>query len=158
MLASWLRMKYPNVFQGAHAASAPILFYPETVSPYAFNQIVTEDYRLADPTCPPRIQEGLQTLQAARDDKTKYASIKKAFNTCDDIADADQVDQLVNRVQGCFGGMAMVDYPYPATFEGSLPGFPVKVSCGYYSALKKGYTTEELWAASAEAANVADNW
>jgi lysosomal Pro-X carboxypeptidase len=36
MLASWMRMKYPHIIQGAHAASAPILFFPGTVSPYAF--------------------------------------------------------------------------------------------------------------------------
>jgi lysosomal Pro-X carboxypeptidase len=41
MLAAWFRMKYPHVIQGAHAASAPILFFPGSVSPYAFNELVT---------------------------------------------------------------------------------------------------------------------
>lgn len=45
MLASWLRMKYPQTFAGALASSAPLLFTPDTVSPYAFSQAVTEDYK-----------------------------------------------------------------------------------------------------------------
>ena len=44
MLAAWFRMKYPNVIVGAHASSAPILFFPGSVSPYAFNELVTRSY------------------------------------------------------------------------------------------------------------------
>lgn len=49
MLAAWFRMKYPHVIQGAHASSAPILFFPGSVSPYAFNELVTRQY---DKYCP----------------------------------------------------------------------------------------------------------
>ena len=93
-------------------------------------------------------------MNAAREDKTKYADMKKAFNTCDDISGPDQVDQLVDRVSGAYGSMAMVNYPYPADFEGQIPGWPVTVACGYYTALKDKFTDEELWAASALAADV----
>lgn len=44
MLASWMRMKYPHVIYGAHAASAPILFFTGATSPYAFNDLATRDY------------------------------------------------------------------------------------------------------------------
>jgi lysosomal Pro-X carboxypeptidase len=52
MLAAWLRMKFPATFQGAHAASAPILFYPGSVSPYGFNAVVTNDFAKYDANCP----------------------------------------------------------------------------------------------------------
>ena len=41
MLAAWFRMKFPHIIQGAHASSAPIMFFPGSVSPYAFNELVT---------------------------------------------------------------------------------------------------------------------
>lgn len=47
MLAAWFRMKYPHIIQGSHAASAPILFFPGSVSPYAFNQLTARTYRAA---------------------------------------------------------------------------------------------------------------
>jgi len=30
--------------------------------------------------------------------------------------------------------MPMVNYPYPTSFEGSLPGWPCNVSCTYFQA------------------------
>ena len=44
MLATWLRIKYPNWFQGALAASAPILSFEGYVDPYEWYNIATDDY------------------------------------------------------------------------------------------------------------------
>jgi lysosomal Pro-X carboxypeptidase len=41
MLAAWLRMKFPQHFQGALASSAPILYFEGSVSPYAYNEVAT---------------------------------------------------------------------------------------------------------------------
>ena len=60
MLSAWLRMKYPHVFQGALAASAPILFFDGYVDANAYDDIATDDYRQADEQCPVMIKAGFE--------------------------------------------------------------------------------------------------
>ena len=67
MLSAWLRMKYPHAFQGALAASAPILFFDGYVSPYAYDNIATDDYRKADEQCPVNIKAGFEMLADLKD-------------------------------------------------------------------------------------------
>lgn len=64
MIAAWIRMKYPHIIQGAHAASAPILFFPGSVSPYAFNELASRSYRDAIPNsnCDKNIRFGFDVL------------------------------------------------------------------------------------------------
>ena len=144
MLASWLRFKFPHVFQGAHAASAPILFFPGTVSPYAFNQVVTEDFKGANKECPSAIQMSLNKLQAMQNDKTKYEMLTKAFNTCHNVTSAADVNALLNLAQGAYGSMAMVDYPYPTSFLAPLPAFPVNHACSSFNFTKKNKNETEM--------------
>ena len=42
MLSAWMRFKYPNVVDGALAASAPIFIVADIISPTAFFGRVTE--------------------------------------------------------------------------------------------------------------------
>jgi len=118
MLAAWMRMKFPQTFAGAHAASAPILFTPGSISPYGFNEIITRDFRQYGANCPDFVRKGQFSLRTAASDKTQYAAVKTAFNTCDDITTPDEVSTLADFVNSAFGTYAMVNYPYPADLLG----------------------------------------
>jgi len=44
MLAAWMRMKFPNIIDGALAASAPILWFKELVPGELFYSVATWDF------------------------------------------------------------------------------------------------------------------
>jgi hypothetical protein len=46
VLAAWFRLKYPHVAIGALASSSPILNFENITSPYSFNNIITQDFRV----------------------------------------------------------------------------------------------------------------
>jgi len=75
MLAAWMRMKYPHVIAGAHAASAPILFFPGSVSPYAFNDLATRSYKDAVQFCDVTVSKGFIALNNWSNDTKNYANI-----------------------------------------------------------------------------------
>ena len=83
MLAAWLRMKYPSWFQGALAASAPILQFEGYVDLDAFYNIATLDYKKADYQCPYTIKDAFSQLTVDSSDPSTYQSLKEIFNLCD---------------------------------------------------------------------------
>ena len=62
MLAAWMRMKFPHIIQGAHASSAPIMFFPGSVSPYAFNELVTRQWEKYRPGTKQSVYRGFMAL------------------------------------------------------------------------------------------------
>ena len=40
-----------------------------------------------------------------------------------------KVDHLIGWVKNSFASLAMVDYPYPASYLAPLPAYPINVSC-----------------------------
>ena len=131
MLAAWIRMKYPHMIQGALASSAPIMFFPGSVSPYAYNELVTRSFNevRGDVDITSMVRNGFATLKKMATDPTQYKSITDMFKTCRPITNDADITALMNAIADGFGTMAMVNYPYPTNFINSLPANPIKYSC-----------------------------
>lgn len=82
MLASWLRMKYPNIVDGAVAMSAPIYYFKnrEDLDIKIFYKIATDDYRtsIIGDKCVDLIRTAFKKLE----NYTNYFNLNLAFKTC----------------------------------------------------------------------------
>lgn len=127
MLAAYMRYKYPNLVQGALAASAPIYLIAGLESSTLFFSSVTDDFS-KEKDCVPLIKEAF----AAMDHLNKiqdYSTLSSKFALCKPINDQAGYNHLLLWMRNAFTIMAMVDYPYPASFLGTLPAWPVSTSC-----------------------------
>ncbi|KAL9973435.1 hypothetical protein ACROYT_G019896 [Oculina patagonica] len=132
MLASWFRMKYPNVVVGALAASAPILQFTGMTPCEKFYQIVTQDFRRdGGDACVNSVKKTWDIVKnyGKTDDGRKRLS--KIFKLCSPLKTKDNVTQLEYWLSETWVNLAMVDYPYPASFLEPLPAWPIKVACKY---------------------------
>lgn len=131
MLASWLRMKYPQTFQGAHASSAPIRYFKGAGFPETdFGDIITQDFAKADPNCPTLIKQAWKTIVDIRDNRPDdYAELSTLFNTCKPLATKDDMNNLYNHFVNGYSYMAMTDYPYETDFLQPMPANPVNEAC-----------------------------
>jgi dipeptidyl-peptidase-2 len=129
MLSAWFRFKYPNSVDGALAASAPIYMVANLTSPYAFFGLVTQDFEKVDKRCPQYVREAFTEIEAlAAQGEEGLKEITEAFQLCSPLA-SDKVEHLKGWVRNSFTSLAMVDYPYPASFLAPLPAYPVTVAC-----------------------------
>ncbi|XP_022094626.1 dipeptidyl peptidase 2-like [Acanthaster planci] len=55
--------------------------------------------------------------------------ISNAFRLCKPLKSQDQVLHLLLWIRNSLSTLTTVNYPYPASFEGDLPAWPVNVSC-----------------------------
>ena len=130
MLAGWLRMKFPQTFQGALAMSAPILYFQGAPSApeEAFGDIATEDFRAALDKAPVLIRESFEMLYDMKKRPDTWQQIDQIFNTCTAIESAGDIEYLYQHLSNGYLYMAMTDYPYPANFLEPMPAWPVKES------------------------------
>ncbi|EDV27532.1 uncharacterized protein TRIADDRAFT_21030 [Trichoplax adhaerens] len=130
MLTAWMRLKYPNIIDAGLAASAPLYMAGGVVSPNFFFPAVTKDYQDANPKCVPNIRKAFSAVLEMAKSKSKQ-KVAKIFNVCNKLKTSADVKQLIGWIRNGFVSMAMGDYPYPASFFGPLPAFPVNASCKY---------------------------
>lgn len=142
MLATWFRLKYPHLMDGAIAASAPIWTYKgedPPVDPGAFARIVTQD---ASPeggsaeACAPNVRQAWRTLRELGGTEEGRKAVSEAMRLCEDSAldSKDDVTALRDWAASAWDYMAMGNYPYPSSYivngaQPPLPAFPVRVAC-----------------------------
>ncbi|XP_065185712.1 lysosomal Pro-X carboxypeptidase-like [Sycon ciliatum] len=149
MLTAWFRMKYPHVVDGGLAASAPI-FQGDTLCS-AFSEVVTKDFSEVSLGCSHGIRDIFQRLPHILSSVGSDAFAEK-IKLCNSSMAKDFSDWL----QGILAYMAMVNYPYPASFLEPLPAWPVTEACRFLN--KTAYTDEELLTAMAELSNFYQNY
>lgn len=93
MLALWGRMRYPHVYAGVIASSAPILQVPGLMDPKAYNGIITTDYRDANPTAPAVVANAFTGLLAAP--AAYYPALQRAMRMCNAWESIDDVYSAV---------------------------------------------------------------
>eukprot|EP01104_Vermistella_antarctica_P006367 TRINITY_DN17070_c0_g1_i1.p1 TRINITY_DN17070_c0_g1~~TRINITY_DN17070_c0_g1_i1.p1 ORF type:complete len:512 (+),score=105.80 TRINITY_DN17070_c0_g1_i1:41-1537(+) len=156
MLSAWFRFKYPNIINGAIAASAPILQFAGTgKGQYAFSQIIQQDFTNASAVCAKYLTKQLLDLQDITPNATNLASLSKDFRLCTPLESPDDLADLNGWVTSAFTYAAMVDYPYPNSFLEPLPAWPVKAICDAYLNSSAGVDT---WGALADGAGLFYNY
>lgn len=141
MLASWFRMKYPNVVAGAIASSAPILQFTGITPCNSFYQIVSRDFRDASETCFQNIKTFWDTLNDTLKQQGGADKLTEMFRLCKPLESPNAYSHVQDWVLSILGNFAMIDYPYPANFLTPLPAYPINKSCEF---LEKSLSGDDL--------------
>eukprot|EP00823_Brevimastigomonas_motovehiculus_P007936 TRINITY_DN711_c0_g1_i1.p1 TRINITY_DN711_c0_g1~~TRINITY_DN711_c0_g1_i1.p1 ORF type:complete len:419 (-),score=68.80 TRINITY_DN711_c0_g1_i1:206-1462(-) len=131
MLASWFRMKFPNVVSGAIASSAPIMQYPGECDEDDYSKAVSDDYRQASDICFEQIARSWDIYLY----NISLSTLSSTLQLCEKLKSTDEIIKYIYPFfANALGYMAMADYPYSASFLGDMPPYPVNVACSFFSA------------------------
>jgi lysosomal Pro-X carboxypeptidase len=127
MLACWLRLRYAHIFDGALAASAPIVLGAAAPSA-AIYEVTSRDF-----ACAKGIGGAFRALWLNGATEAGRAEIASSLGLCKPPPSRAAVEALIGRLQQALFTFAQLDYPYKATFGAiSLPASPVSVACGRF--------------------------
>ena len=142
MLASWARFRYPHVWDGAIAASAPILafegmeaFFDPNFFAKGLMYDVSTKAGVGSEFCEINLRKAFGEEKALLD--ADPALLRSSFQVCDDdnTTDVDLGGSIMNWLNDALAYMSMGNFPYPSGYilndKGVLPAFPVRVACEY---------------------------
>ncbi|XP_048773904.2 dipeptidyl peptidase 2-like isoform X1 [Ostrea edulis] len=130
MLSAYIRFKYPNLVAGSIAASAPINLLSADSKRDFFWEDVTKDFNQVTPKCVDRIRRGFIEMDTLSMKPGGLKQLSTTFGLCKPMTSKNDFHHFLGWIRNAFTYLAMMDYPYPTSFMGNLPGYPVKVACG----------------------------
>jgi lysosomal Pro-X carboxypeptidase len=120
MLAAWVRTKYPNVFDGAIAASAPIWGTPLTFPAMdGYAKYITNSASAvggATDMCKDNLLAAWSLITDIGKTAAGRVALSTAFSTCKPLTTVYDVQGLLEYAQGPWFDMAEGDYPFPSTY------------------------------------------
>lgn len=129
-LAAFMRYAYPDVVDGALAASAPIRYHQGILPPVpagAFFKVVTDVYAAVDPRCPDLVRTAMAQIADAASSESGRAQLSMELGLCTPLASGDAALRLLNLwVENAYALIAMINYPYAT---GGFAANPMTVSC-----------------------------
>ncbi|XP_071372461.1 lysosomal Pro-X carboxypeptidase [Centroberyx affinis] len=131
MLSAWMRMKYPNIVVGALAASAPIWQFPGLVPCGDFYKIVTQDFARSGFNCDVNIRRSWKAIDNVSSTGDGLQWLSEEFSLCSPLKKKDDSVSFKAWLQETWVNLAMVDYPYEASFLQPLPRWPIQAVCKY---------------------------
>lgn len=129
MLAAWLRMKFPNVVAGAIASSAPILQFQDITPCETFYKITSDDFKREGESCFNSIKESWDVIYHKGKTSSGRNNLTKTFHLCKPLKHEEDVVHFRDWLSGTWVNLAMVNYPYAASFLEPLPAWPIKAVC-----------------------------
>lgn len=132
MLAAWGRMKFPQVFDGALASSAPILLFKDLAIGRKFFSIVTDTYRRTNEKCPVRIREAYKSYQEIKQfifNKDLIYDLTLLIIPCKPITKPEDLLSLEATFDDSLVYFAQYNLPYKVDKDSILPANPVKTYC-----------------------------
>lgn len=136
MLSSWARMKFPHIFRGAVASSAPVLLFEDiSVIQNSFFKITTDTYKRYDQSCPSDLRSGFRKLADLRSSAALAANpsvlsvLNEVFRPCTKIQSQSDIKKLEETLEDMLITLAQYNYPYETSFIKPTPAEPVKVAC-----------------------------
>ncbi|GCC24934.1 hypothetical protein chiPu_0003337 [Chiloscyllium punctatum] len=141
MLSAYMRIKYPNVVDGALASSAPVVSTANLGDSRQFFHDVTKDFERNSPECVLTIRKGFQELEFLAQQQA-WSKITNKLSLCKSVKSKKDVDHLYGWARNAFTYLAMFNYPYKTEVGLHFPPNPVDVACRYI--LKKSDHIEGL--------------
>lgn len=129
MLAAWFRMKFPNVVAGAIASSAPILQFQDITPCETFYKIVSDTFKKERESCYDLIEKSWNVVFEKGEKSSGRKNITNIFHLCKPLKNEDDVYHFRDWLSETWVNLAMVNYPYPASFLEPLPAWPIKAVC-----------------------------
>ncbi|XP_076447084.1 lysosomal Pro-X carboxypeptidase-like isoform X2 [Babylonia areolata] len=127
VLAAWMRLKYPNLVLGALASSAPLWQFTGLGDCGTFYATVDTAFLSASQYCVDNLADIWYTLDTYWPGNLDF--LTEAFGLCKPVENKYDLSDMLDWVSVVLGNLAMVDYPYPASFLQPLPAWPVQEFC-----------------------------
>ncbi|XP_013418576.1 dipeptidyl peptidase 2-like isoform X1 [Lingula anatina] len=127
ILSAYMRFKYPNVIDGAIAASAPLLSVVGAAPGTYFWEDITNDCAMAHPECVPKTRAAFLEMEMMYQMGSKgLQQLSAIFKLCNPLKNKADFKHLQGWTRNAFANVAMFNYPYPAN---NLPANPIQYMC-----------------------------